>query len=96
MRLRKSENRKELVEEVLWVTVRDRAQGSVSGLFQVSCDGLFGGLEPLEELGMKSTHHFLPLVSFLAPYFYFGTYPEPSLPTPGPLPTGTFGLIWVF
>lgn len=96
MRLRKRDNRKEHVEEVLWVTVRDRAHWSMSELFQVSCDGLFGGLEPLEELGMKSTPHFLPLVPFSAPYFYFVTYPEPSLPTPGPLPPGTFGLIWVF
>lgn len=60
---RKSNNRKEQVEEVLWVTVRDRAQRSMSGLFPVPCDGIFGGSEPLEGLGNEADPPFSSLSS---------------------------------
>lgn len=60
--------------------VRDRTQCSMSGLFHVPRDGVFGGLEPWEGLAMKSTHHLLPFVP-LAPYVDSLPSPEPFLPT---------------
>lgn len=69
---RKSNNRKEQVKKVLWVTVRGRAEWSMCGLFHVPCDGVLGGLEPLEGPGNEAHPPFSSLSSsypsFLLPY----------------------------
>lgn len=59
------------MEEVLRVTVKDKAQWSRTGFLHVPCDGLYGGLGPFEGLRMKPVHDFLPSdpLGFLFPYF---------------------------
>ena len=52
------------MEEALWVTVKDRVHCSVTELFLVPCNGLFGGLGPFKGLKMKPVHHLLPSALF--------------------------------
>ena len=52
------------MEEAPWVTVKDRVHCSVTELFLVPCNGLFGGLGPFKGLKMKPVHHLLPSALF--------------------------------
>lgn len=68
MRMSKSYSGREPMEEALWVTVKDRVHCSMTELFLVPCNGLFGGLGPFKGLlKMKPVHHLLPS----APFFFF-------------------------
>lgn len=50
-RLSKSSGRKDDVEGLLWVTVRDREEWSMAALFPVPCGGLFDGWSHIKVWG---------------------------------------------